>query len=124
MRLCTRHNDGKGAALVDTRVHDNLVIQQVADTFHNEQPETGAGTGLNSVRQARKFLEDNVERVLGNARSAITYFEAETAGIPATSNQYRARSRIADRIADEVLQDRSQKTWVERRKHGSARISA
>ncbi|MNJ49230.1 hypothetical protein D3C77_444490 [compost metagenome] len=112
-RRCSQGDaDPEDTSLARPGAHFQGVAEHSAQAIGNGQAQAQAffGTGLMAV-QAFEFFEDDLQLVIGNARTAVPDFQPQLATLPAHAQQDRAFA-ITEGVGEEVLQDPSQQFHV------------
>src|ERR1700744_4880508 len=95
---------GKNAALTDAGGHLKSVAKDVTNPLDDGKPQTRACQSLTVPRQPNELLENCLQRVRRNAWSGVAYLQAQALGVTTASNKNGSSSRIADGVADQILQ--------------------
>jgi hypothetical protein len=103
-----RHLHHEAGAAPDVGGQAQGMAQKRAGAFHDGKaqphPFGGRGTGI----QAVEFLEDVVLFLFRYPRPGVAHLDPDHAAAPPHAHQHAAPVGVADRIADQVLQDAAQ----------------
>src|SRR4026207_1845269 len=114
------------------------MLQHARDAIDNREPEAETGWRFRVVAApAPELVEDQRDLVFGNAHAGIPHFDEDAraasaaadqdphpaggdgAAASAAADQHLALARVAEGVADEVLQNPAEQSRV--RTHGDAR---
>src|SRR3546814_10206703 len=85
-------------------------LQQRAQALYSTQPEAEDGTFAGPGRAVRlvELLEHAHPMLVRDARSRVPDVDAQSARLPARAHQHAAAVGVADRVADQVVEDARQ----------------
>src|SRR3546814_6744766 len=85
-------------------------LQQRAQALYRRQSEAEAGTFAGPGRAVRlvELLEHARPMLVRDARSRVPDIDAQSARLPARAHQHAAAVGVADRVADQVVEDARQ----------------
>ena len=108
-----RYRHRKHAAATRPGAQADRMPQQVGDAIHDRQAQTGAACAqLVGGRQAPEFLIDLALLLRGDAQPAVPDLDTDLIATATTAQQHAAAFGVADRVADEVLQDAAQQGFI------------